>query len=49
MSKYCYLIYNDEGILVCNVQHRKPEVCDLYEETCDHGYPKDECQEEKTN
>lgn len=47
MARYCYINYNDEGILVCLVQHRKPKLCDMYEEVCEHGYPIDECKEEE--
>lgn len=44
MAKYCYLYWNNEGLLDCKVQHTKPKLCDLYEETCEHGYPLNECE-----
>lgn len=47
MAANCYLMYNHEGILVCSVNHRNSKVCDMYVETCEHGYPKDECKEEE--
>lgn len=31
MSKNCYLIFDEEGVLTCTVNHRDPKNCDLYE------------------
>jgi hypothetical protein len=32
MAKNCYLIFNEEGYLVCTTNHRNPRLCDLYKE-----------------
>lgn len=45
MARNCNLVNDESGVLVCTVQHTKPKVCDLYEPTCEHGYPLSECEE----
>jgi len=32
MAKNCWLVFNEEGYLVCTTNHSKPQLCDLYEE-----------------
>ena len=38
MSKNCYIIFNDDGYLICTVNHRKPHLCDLYKEDNESEY-----------
>lgn len=44
MAKNCNLIWSEEGYLICTVQHTKAK-CDLDVEVCEHGYPKEECED----
>lgn len=31
MAKNCWLVFNEDGYLVCTTNHNKPWLCDLYE------------------
>lgn len=31
MAENCWLVFNEEGYLICTTNHYKPHLCDLYE------------------